>query len=105
MNTILREWYLAKWKHANVIMQVRDIPSKLQTNQSLTSNEKNRYGVILTRLQEKTQEDILPEGQFGIHEAHAALLQVLRIVEYAEEVLNGKMMTIVAFLNVARAFD
>lgn len=61
---------------------------------------------IADKMRETTQNlNILPEKHFGVSEHHVAEHQVFCIVEYTAEILNRKVVTTVALLEVARVVD
>lgn len=111
-NACLRIGYFPRtWKHAEIILfhkpgKVKSNPTSYRPISLLPTLGKLLEKIILTRLNTYIiDNNIIPPIQFGFRQNHSTVHQLLRINEIIVNGFENKQNTVIAFLDVAQAFD
>lgn len=111
-NSVLRTGYFpSQWKFSQIIMINK--PNKPQNEVSsyrpislLPILSKVFEKILLKRLKPiLTEEEIIPDHQFGFRTEHSTVEQVHRIVDTITDAFEKKKYCTAAFLDVEKAFD
>jgi len=99
------------WKLANIVMLPKPGKDPLFPTNYRPISLLNSIGKVLEKLVCKraqnflTENNVIPDEQFGFRGKHATTHQLMRIVEYASLAYNRKEITGAVFMDISKAFD
>lgn len=111
-NAVLRKKYIPRsWKLAEVIMihktgKPANEAASYRPISLLPAFSKLFERIYIKRLRQVVEErNLIPMEQFGFRGRHSTVEQLHRVTNFIEEALEKKKYCVMAFLDVAQAFD
>lgn len=111
-NTVLRlKYFPAQWKVAEVILILKpgkppNDPSSYRPISLLPIMSKIMEKILAKRVLNKvTENNLIPDHQFGFRRHHSTIQQVHRVVDIINKTFEDKSYCAAAFLDVSQAFD